>query len=613
MRRPRRWLHLASISALFAATLGLVGPAPPTATSAASSAQQDDPLRIAIAGYENNLTPFAQTFESGITEQLLNMVYDSLFYSPYDAPPEPWLAKEARVSDDDRVWTIDIREGIRWHDGRPLTAADVAFSYQYFFDEQNGRYSHHVNDLPFLTGFEVIDTDTVRFTCREACPTLDIDPGASMPIIPKHIFENVDDPASFTDQPAVGTGPYRVTRMDSNQGYELTANQNYFKGSPLVDRIEMPVIQEPSAMFLALRSGEVDAVSRQIPPEAVGSLEGSGLELLDIPVYQSTQINFNNQRAPFDNRDFRMALNLAVEAEPIAETLYQGRAEAGTESYLDPDVPFAAPGLDDQYDPERAREILDSLRFTDRDGDGVRETPRGDTLQFEILVGSNEPQQVRAAQLTGDQLSEIGVSIAVTPLDSVTLSDRRSPPDADEVDVPETTRTGNYDMYVTEYEAHYLADPDGLLYAFHCPGETGFGAYTSGYCNEDFDRLVDEASRLGAEERTPLLQQATEVMYRDPPVISLYFPDGLFAFDPDAYSGWKPESGYGIIHKRSFLPGPRDRDVAAEPAADDGGGAPVTLIVVLAAGGVAVVGAMVLVSRRRKGAVASEGEGPEVD
>lgn len=568
-------------------------------------------LTIAIAGFENNLTPFSTTGQSDITENLLGMVYDTLFYSPWEPDPGPWLAEGFEVSDDKRTWTIDIREGVRWHDGRPLTAEDVAFTYDYFFENQQGRYSHHTNDRPFIERREAVDENTVRFTCREPCPTFDIDPGADLPILPKHVFEDVKEPAKFTERLPIGTGPYKLTEMVPDQRYVFEANDDYFRGRPLVDRIEMPIIPESSSMFLALRAGEVDAVSRVVPPQSVGTLERAGLTIVQPPDFSSVQINFNAQRPPFDRTEFRNALTLAVQTAPITKTLLGERGEPGVESFVDPDVPYAGE-FTDKYDPNRAQQLLDGLGFADSDGDGVREDEEGEPLSFEILVSSDEAREIRAAEIVVDQLAKVGVGTEVVPLDSVTLSAQRKPPDADQGDVPDTRKTGDYDMYVTSYDGHAQVDPDALLYFFHCPGETGFGAYITGYCNERFDRLVDEAATLSLPERTPLLQQAQQVLYEDPPTMPLYFPAATLAVNADAFNGWKPEAGHGVVHKRSFLPGAREANLATTTAGSDGGSSASTVVPVAIAGLIVLGGAALLLRRRRRAAQA-EPQGPEVD
>lgn len=369
-------------------------------------------------------------------------------------------------------------------------------------------------------------------------------------------------------------------------------------------------------MFLALRSGQVDAVSRVVPPESIAELERSGLTIVRTPDYGSIQINFNNQRPPFTLPAFRKALNLATDSDSIARTLIAGTGKPGVESVLDPDSPFAARELRHRYDPSRAAQLLDELGFRDTNGDGVRETTDGRPLDFEILVSSIEAREVRASELVAGQLGQVGVNVRVSTLDPVTVNNRRQPMNKP-VRVPEATQTGDYDMYVTAYTGgHFHFDPDGLLYLFHCPGQTGFGAYIAGYCNREFDRLVDQAAQLGFSERKVALAKAQRILFDDPPFISLYFPDGTFAFRPQAYSGWIEEIGHGIFHKRSFLPGERAETTGvARTGGEKDGAASGAALVIVALGFVLVllIVAATVVARRRRAAGPAEPTGPETD
>ncbi len=101
-------------------------------TAPASAQDANTTLRIALPGYENNLTPFTITFgATPNTHDLLMLVYDSLFWSQVKEDPEPWLAESARPNEDFTEWTVTLREGVTWHDGEPVTAEDVAFSFEY--------------------------------------------------------------------------------------------------------------------------------------------------------------------------------------------------------------------------------------------------------------------------------------------------------------------------------------------------------------------------------------------------------------------------------------------------------------------------------------------------
>lgn len=593
------------------------------ASGAAASAQSTPApprkvLRFALSGDENNMTPYTTTNRSGKTQDLLNLVYDTLLYSPFQEKPEPWLAAGVEHTADNKTWTFKLRTGVTWTDGKPFTADDVKFTWDYFFKTQQGRYSHHVNDRPFMQSSTIVDPQTVSFTCRDACPTFDIDPGADLPILPKHIWENVTEPAKFTADLPVGTGPFKMVEHKADQSYRFVANESYFKGKPLIDEIQMPIIKETASMFLALSTGQVDAVARVVPPESLSELERSGLKIIRMPDYGSIQINMNNQRAPFTDPKFRKAISLATDSDKISTTLIGAQGKPGVDSVLDPDSPFADKSLKHEFNQAKAKASLDGLNMTDRNGDDTRETADGKALSFEILVSSLEAREVRASELVASQLKDVGISVKVTALDPAAVNTRRTPKDAAGKPVPQAVQTGDYDMYVTQYSGgHFHFDPDGLLYILHCPGSTGFGAYIAGYCNPKFDELVDKAATLNAADRKQPLAQAQQILMDEPPVISLYFPDGTFAYRPEAFSDWQQDIGHGIFHKRSFLPGARatqeGSSAESTPSADSNGNVGV-LVGVLAVGAVAG-GAALVVSRRRKHDAANSDDlsGPEVD
>lgn len=588
----------------------------------APAAEEEPTLRVAIAGDENNLTPFGITFRSGKTIDLIPLIYDSLFYSTFQEDPELWLAEDVETSDDARTWTVSIRDDVRWHDGEPLTADDVRFSYEYFAEYQSPLYSHHVTDLPHIEDIAV-DGNEVVFTCREACPTFDVSPGAHIPILPMHVWEEVTEPNRFTDDLPVGSGPYELVRHVPDQLYVLQANEDYFLGPPAVAEIQMPVIPESSAMFLALQTGEVDTVSRSVPPESVVQLDDAGLTLLDMTDYGSVAVDFNNQRPPLTVPELRRALNLAVDTEQLTTTLLQDQGKPGRAAYLDPDSPFAHPGLGPEHDPEEAERLLDSAGFVDTDGDGVRETDEGEPLDFEVLVESVAAREVRAAELVAGQLAEVGVRLQVTPLDPATLRERTQSDD-------ETHETGNFAMQVRQLTGgHFHFDPDGLMYLFQCPGPDSPALLFTGYCNEEFDELAAEAAVLGFADRVAPLREAQEVLNDDPPGISLYFPDSTFAYNADAYSGWVEEIGHGIFHKRSFVTGAGtdtgeaasdtdtdtdeaedSRDLAAAPAGGDASRSPSPVVIVGLLLALLLAGVAFAVTRRR---TTPEQSGPEAD
>lgn len=614
MRRESRTAHHAGRSrrnrvATLLAVLALVT-LPATADAQPSAQQQPATLRVAINGFENNLTPFSVTFGAfPNTADLVNLVYDTLFWSQVRDNPEPWLAVSAEPNSDFTQWTVKLRDGVTWQDGKPFTADDVKFSFDYYLGPAGlagGRWGHHVYDTPQYASGEVLDPQTVRLTYVRPAPAFKIMPGADLPILPKHIWEGVKDPKTMTQLP-VGTGPFRLVQVVPDQLYRFEANEQYFKGAPTVKRLELPVVPDPSAAFAALRTGEVGAVATEVPPQLFDQFSRNGdIKVLSSSKLTSTQLFFNARKPPLNDPRLRKAIAQAVNRQALVDTVLLGHGTAGRPTFLHPDSPFAAPPSDpntrSDYDPAAARALLDSAGY--RPGaDGMRTGPDGKPLSFSVLVSSFAPEDIRAAQLIAQQVQPLGITLRVEALDAAALRARRA---AQPGAVPA------YDAYISSLEAHTHADPDGLYYFFHSPGKMGFGATISGYTNAAFDKLVENARTADLAQRKTMLTQAQDLLASEAPAIVLWYRNGEWAYRPAAYDGWVADPGQGVFTKRSFLPQYVSQARQSRASASQSGSQALqrSSAALWAAGGAAVllVGLGVVWLRRRRALLADDDE-----
>ncbi len=582
-------------------------------TGASAGQQEQEPLRVAINGFENNLTPFNVTFGAfPNTHDLVSLVYDSLFWSQVREDPEPWLAEEAEPNEDFTQWTVRLRDGVTWHDGKPFTAEDVKFTFDYYASQVGaaGRWGHHVYDVPKYKESEVVDDRTVRISYEVPAPAFKIMPGADLPILPKHVWDGIADPKTQISGLPIGTGPFKLVEIVPDQLYRFEANAGYFKGSPTVNKLELPIVKDPSAAFAALRTGEVASVATAVPPQLLDQFSGSDeLAVAKSTKYESTQIFFNALKPPLHDPKLRKAIAMGVDRAALAETVLLGRARPGRPTFLHPDSPFAVPASDPRakpdFNPAAAEELLDEAGYQRRPG-ATRVSPDGDPLRFSLLVSSFAPEDIRAAQLIAQQLAPLGVTLRVEALDPATLRQRRQ---------TDPGKTPGYDAYISSLEAHTHVDPDGLYYFFHSPGKKGFGAGISGYTNREFDQLVEQATTADLDERKDLLARAQQMLAEEAPAITLWYRDGDWAYRPAAYDGWVADSGQGIFTKRSFLP--EYMQQARESRRNGGEGLPAAArgsdmssvapwLIGVAAALVAAIVAVVLLRRRR--AVGDEDE-----
>jgi peptide/nickel transport system substrate-binding protein len=471
-----------------------------------------------------------------IFDYLVELVYDKLLApSPYVDRPLPGLAESATRLDA-HTWSVTLRDGVRWHDGKPFTAEDVKFTYESYRDGSPNRHTHHVNAVPRIDQINIDDPRTVRFVCNYPCPTLGAVTFADLPILPKHIWENVREPQTYKGLP-IGTGPYRLVELRPDQLYRFQANRSYFMGRPLVDELVMPIIKDPNSTFTALKTGEIDIAVRDVPPELRAELTRlPAITTIRTAPLSLVELHLNFERVPFDRPEFRRAFSLMIDRQSIVDTVLLGEGRPGTQGYNHPDSPWTKPGLSTPFDREASQRLLDELQFVDRNRDGIRETPTGEPLAFAVAVPSNEPVWIRVVEMVAKQAHAVGIKLTVQPLDIGTVLGLY------------TTR--QFDIYISLTGPHGIADPDMFVMA-HLSGNL----WSPRIPYPAFDSLLAEWKKAtDIESRKQVSFRMQELFSDRPTVIPLYYPTSSFAYRPAAYDRWVESPGFGIVHKWSFLP-----------------------------------------------------------
>lgn len=535
---------LALTGGLIAATapdLAAQTPSSHTRVGVVSDVNRDGPktakrLTIGIWNTATNLT--AYTIGNSWNDWVLYTVSEKLLEpSPYLSNAHPWLATEVvQISDDGRVWEAEIRKGVKWHDGTEMTAEDIAFTYNLYLTGPANRWTHHVSDVPRIEKIEAIGPYRVRFEAPRPMPNFDKVTAPEMPILQKKQWQGVADPRTLKD-PVIGTGPYKMAEYKPDEYYRLVAFADYWGGKPTVDEIMLVMIKDPQTMFAALKSGEIDGAARALPPELVAEwAKDPAIEMVQAPSMWGTWMQVNLNQPIFNNRELRNAISLAIDPEEYVQRVMLGRAQSGKHGWPHLDSTWTKPGLQVPFDVTQAKAKLDAVGLVDRNGDGVRERPDGTPLDFRIVVSTNQPLYVRAAEIMVRQFAAVGLKSRVEAVDDATFNN--------------LTASGNYDFSIGEITPHGLADQDQYLQFYSAPmmkklleNEPERMALYTNWWN----------ARTRAErEKWHFALQEYENKY--PSRFMLWYPDGLFAYRWRSYDNYVSTSGYGIYHKYSFLP-----------------------------------------------------------
>ena len=475
-----------------------------------------DLLRIAFPQEDGSLTPY--TFEVGYP--LLTLVYDTLMWRDAQGIPQPLLARAVEPSADGVRITIRLAPGAQWHDGRPVTSGDVAFTFRFMAERPHPRFTPQ---LESVTGVETPDPATAVVTLRAPSPGFTDQPLADVPIIPAHIWSTLPPGMLAPEGLPVGSGPYRLVEHVPDERYRFEANPGYFRGAPAVRVLEVPIIPAAEQTFLALERRRVDMIPVNLPSGTDDRLERVGAKISRGTSYLGTALLLNTRRAPFDRLEVRQAVARSLDVQRVSRSV--GDVVPADRGFLHPESQWAGETLS-QFDEKSAR--ADIVRL------GIP--------PFRVLTADNDPAKLDAARQVALALQRAGLQV---------VSEQR--PRA------EVSRALGEDGAPPTYEAAIGAisplisyDPD-FLRPFFGGGDTS-RLNVTGYRSAEFDQLAEGIrSSADAEQRRIAVSTALQLLATDAPAIPLFFNSGAFAYRDAAYEGWVFIKGTGILDRRSFV------------------------------------------------------------
>jgi peptide/nickel transport system substrate-binding protein len=549
-RLRRGSLLLILVVLLLAACTSQAVPAAPADTTPAAAEEgvassAVEQLRVAIIGDESTLTPY--TYVTGYPGwNILTLQYDTLYQLDAEGVPQPWLVTAAETSEDGLTITLELREDVTWHDGEPFTAADVKFTFDNFVAFPQSRFTRALRPVASTA----VDGDyRVIITLTAPAPSFQLGTLADVPIMPEHIWGEIENPAEhiFESVTNIGTGPYKLVEYEADQYYRFEANADYFAGAPNVAELVLVQFADDAGALAALRSGEVDMITRPIAPEQIELLRAQpGLAVQQGPLYTTQMITYDVTRSPFNRLEVRQAMALAIDRQDLVDTVYLGAATVGNLGWIHPASPYYNANITSEYDPEQAQQILEDAGIVDSDGDGIRELD-GAPISFDFLVNGDDALRMRLAELISQMLMEVGIQANVAAVEQATWEEAVWPG----FDV---ANGRNYDMAMWGWSAPVQADPVRFPNLVHSDPSIGT-SNLSGYASEEADALGSAIiSEPDDETRISMVQELQELVARDLPFIMLLYPDGAYAYNANVYDGWRFMTGQGVFHKLSFLP-----------------------------------------------------------
>jgi peptide/nickel transport system substrate-binding protein len=479
--------------------------------------------------------------------EVYGLVYDDLMdYGQTNYAPTPRLATSWSVSKNQLVWTYHIRHGVKWSDGVPLTAADVAYTFQRDTvpgsTEEADNSAYVANIVP--SSVKAIGKYTVQMRVTKPTPNMDL---LIVSILPKHIWEHVSEKqvSNFPNNNPVGSGPFIVTNFKINQSVTLKANPNYWGGKPGISKLVFQNFTNPSAEAIALKNGSID-FAENLTASLFNSLKGQpGITLDDAPSGNWDELAFNNGAATVSGKaigngnpalrdvNVRRAISYALNLQQLVQHVFLGYAQPASTIVppIYPQYHYSPPASAlYSYDPKKAGDMLTADGW--KMGPGGIRVKDGKQLKLRLFFGTDSPTYTADAPYVKSWLNAIGIGVTVTGMSENTET--------------QDIGNGDYDMFIWGWGVE--PNPDFQLSVFTC-GQRSAGSppnYTPGwsdsfYCNKKYDQLYAEQKSLAGTARENVVKQMQKILYAEEPYALLTYDSDPQAFRSDLFTGFAPQ------------------------------------------------------------------------
>jgi peptide/nickel transport system substrate-binding protein len=518
-----RFSGLAGVAAAFSSSLAACGG--PASTNATGDTAESI---TAVIGYGNNQTWDPLQTASAFSMAAILHTYESLVEGdPITREPYAGLAKELPADASGTSLRFELRDGAKWHDGKPVTADDVVFTYTRALDPKENVLVRTFL-TPWLTEVKKIDEKTVEFVLAQPFPYA-LQRLQTVKICPKHVFEGGWDAA--VSGTVVGSGPYKVTEQAplSHTRFEKFADYNGPRPAVYKSMLWNSIVEASPRVAKISGAKPAAQIVENIPPANADQLAKDGRTVEFADGGNNLWLMFNTKHAPFDDKLVRQALHHAVDRDKMIQVGLKGKGSAGT-SFINPKLPVSQEAANDLgYDPDKAKDLLRQA---------------GISNLSVTLSTTNTTLVADCVNVIKEGWDAIGVTTTLDTQDTKALFSKLD---------------GGFDFQVvatTQNAEQFGNDPDLLIrYYYAGAGVVPKYAKWSGPDQEKLIGLLDDAaSETDEGEREKLTKQVLDALADQAVVYPLVFTQLGTAWDPKTLSGVRAQ-GYPGINLNQAKPG----------------------------------------------------------
>lgn len=449
----------------------------------------------------------------------LSYIFDTLMWKD-ESGLVPYLAEDYSVSEDGMTYTFQLRKGVSFTDGTSFTAEDVKFTFDYMKEHPYKWVS-----VSMVEEASVVDEHTVEIRLNKTYNPFLSDVAGSLPILPKHIWENVTEPETFTEpEAAISTGPFILENYDAAAGtYTFKANEDYFYGDVQIDKLVIANVSGGDSKE-ALLSGEI-AAAPNISYKAAMSLKDSPeYTVLEGPGLSVTRLYFNFDEEAMAVKEIRQAMYHAVNLDEIVEKAYGGAGYAGSAGHVQPGTPWYNPDVRQYaYDVETAKKMLSEAGAADSNGDGILEY-NGEEMSYTLTFTENDE---KLAELLVSYMKAVGIELV--------------PQSADDATVKAAISEGNFELAFNT-NGSFGGDPVFLsrfatVGADGAPSVTGQGGKT--WESEEYNKIYNESAvEQDDAKRHEQVNELQEIIAEELPCLTLYYKKAVAAYNNTIFDGF---------------------------------------------------------------------------
>ncbi len=418
------------------------------------------------------------------------------------------------ISADHLEYTLKLRKDAKWHDGKPVTAHDVKFSFDTMMNDKvdaertRGYYSD-------IKSFEVTDDHTLKVVYKQPY-YFTLYSFYDFPIVPKHCFANMKDPADFNTHPyndnPIGCGPYKLEKWEKGNQIVLVRNEEYWGRKPNLKRIVFKIIQDDTAAVAALKRGELDLMA--VPPSRWEKDLKNDKELLKEYVQyegyrpQYFYIGWNAGKPLFADKRVRKAMTMLCDVKDWINAAFYGHATQITGPHYFQSKEYVKDIKPLPFDPEKAKELLAEVGWTDSDDDGVLDKD-GKKFEFEFLITTQNPYAEKLATMMKEQCKKVGILLTIRAMEWGAFLEQLN---EDKFDC--CTLAWSWDW------------PENDLYqVWHSDSIANRGSNRVKFKNEEADRLILDVRReFDDKKRMEKARKLHEIIYDEQPYTFLINP-----------------------------------------------------------------------------------------